>query len=513
MKALFSIFILKLIAITLCAGQTIEPSIANQYDRNWEIESGIYRVMKNGKVGIVRANGEIIIPCDFNQVWNLDDKGFFRVLKAGKAGIYNINGQVIIPPEYDQVWAFKDDLAKVLKNGKLGYFNLQGAHIVPCEYQQIWSFENKRARVLRQGKIGYIDTNGNEIIPCEYQQIWAFEDDRARILKNGKVGYIDSIGNEVIPPMYTHIWAFEDGKAKALLDGQMLWIDTKGHPLDIPVPENIIEENTSSSTVEKGKKEFVIENESGHKTKIRILGGNIVISEQENDTHIEIGANDDNWRRTVNRRFKGHYTGLEIGFNNYMSYDNSTNLPPDDAYMELNAGKSTSYAINAFQWSMGLNRRGNLGLVTGLGIEWNNYHLSGPNLLTKDEAGYLTYNISTRPLDKNKLVTTHLNIPLLLEFQIPTHHHRKAFYISAGAIGGMRINSYTRTIYDDSEEPHKQKRKGNYNIRQFRYGAMARMGYRAINLYSTYYFSSLFEASKGPELYPVSIGLSLYFDL
>ncbi|WP_430816757.1 WG repeat-containing protein [Carboxylicivirga sp. RSCT41] len=514
-KLLVTTILLLLIPLFGMQAQTIEPEIASLYERHWEIESGIYRVLKDGKVGIIKANGEIIVPCEYNQVWNLDDNGFFRVLKSGKAGVFHISGQIIIPTEYDQVWPFNDGLAKVLKHGKLGYFNKEGEQVVPCEYQQIWAFDNDRARVLRAGKIGYIDRNGNEIIPCEYQQIWSFEDGKARILKDGKVGYIDYMGNEIIPPMYSHIWEFEDGKAKALLEGQMVWINESGQPLDIPIPTNDYDESPSTKITTKGnkEKEVLIEDEDGNKTHIRILGGDIVVNEKGNDTYIEIGGRDRDRYRYRSRRFKGHYTGIEFGFNNYVTYNNSTSLPASDSYMELDAGKSNTWAINAIQWSIGLDRRGNIGLVTGLGIEWNNYHFSNPIILTKDDEGNITYEDATRPLDKNKLVTTHLNVPLLMEFQIPTNRHRNSFYFSAGGIGGMRINSYNRIVYDDNEAPHKQKKKGSYNIQKFRYGAMVRMGYRAINLYGTYYFSTLFEENKGPELYPVSVGLSVYLDL
>ncbi|MCU4156011.1 WG repeat-containing protein [Carboxylicivirga sp. A043] len=512
----------KLLAISLllftfslftASSQTIEPEIASLYERHWEIKPGIYRVLKDGKVGIVQASGEIIVPCEYNQVWNLDDNGFFRVLKSGKAGVFHISGQIIIPAEYDQVWPFNNGLAKVLKQGKLGYFNKQGHQVVPCEYQQIWAFDNGRARVLRAGKIGYIDESGNEIIPCEYQQIWSFENGKARILKDGKVGYIDYMGNEIIPPMYTHIWAFDEGKAKVLLEGQMVWIDESGQPLDLPVPQNDYVEPSSTKVTTKGKdeKEVLIEDENGNKTHIRILGGDIVVNERGNDTYIEIGGEKRDRYRYRNHRFKGHYTGVEFAFNNYLNYNNETVSASD--FMALDAGKSNSWAINAIQWSIGLDRRGNIGLVTGLGIEWNNYHFSNPILLTKDADGNITYEDATRPLDKNKLVTTHLNMPLLMEFQVPTNRYGNTFYFSAGAIGGMRINSYNRIVYDDNDNPHKQKKKGSYNVQQFRYGAMVRMGYRAINLFGTYYFSTLFEENKGPELYPVSVGLSIYLDI
>ncbi|MBR8537120.1 WG repeat-containing protein [Carboxylicivirga sediminis] len=511
----FAAILLTLLLTSLSlSAQTITPEVASIYERHWEIESGIYRVMKNGKVGIIKAGGQIIVPCEYNQVWNLDDDGFFRVLKSGKAGVYHISGEIIIPAEYDQVWPFSDELAKVLKQGKLGYFNKQGEQIIPCQYQQIWAFENGKARVLKNGKVGYIDSLGNEIIPCEYQQIWAFEDGKARVLKNGKVGYIDTTGNEIIPPIYTHIWAYEDGKAKALLDGQMIWIDEMGHPLDLPAPENdYSRSNSQSSVTERNEKEIIVEDEDGNKTHIKVLGSDIVINEKGKNTYIEIGGRNRDKYREYHRRFKGHYTGVEFGFNNYVTYSGSTNLPADDSFMELNSGRSNSFAINALQWSIGLDRRGNIGLVTGLGIEWNNYHFSNPIILTKDANGNISFEDAARPLDKNKLVTTHLNVPLLMEFQIPTNHRRQPFYISAGGIGGMRINSYNRIVYDDSEDPHKQKKKGAYNLQKFRYGGMVRIGYRAINLYGTYYFSTLFEENKGPELYPVSVGLSIYLDI
>jgi len=331
------------------------------------------------------------------------------------------------------------------------------------------------------------------------------------------VGYIDPTGNEIIPPMYTHIWAFEDGKAKALLDGQMVWIDENGHPLDLPVPENDFNQPSSTKVITKGskEKEVLIEDDNGNKTHIKILGSDIVINEKGRDTYIEIGGKERDRYRVRRHHFKGHYTGVEVGFNNFVTYDGSTSLPPDDSFMELNAGRSNTWAINAFQWSIGLDRRGNIGLVTGLGIEWNNYHFSNDMLLGKDDDGNIieTPVPDDRPLEKNKLVTTHLNVPLLMEFQIPTNRYRNSVYFSAGAIGGMRINSYNRIIYDDNLDPHKQKKKGSYNIQKFRYGAMVRMGYRAINLYGTYYFSTLFEENKGPELYPVSVGLSVYLDL
>ncbi|MBS2098694.1 WG repeat-containing protein [Carboxylicivirga linearis] len=510
-KIYMFLFILLVCPLFSIQAQTTTDSVLLKYDRHWEIKEGLYRVMLDNKMGVVKSNGDIIVPCQFNQVWNIDSEGFFRVLKKGKAGVYHESGKVIIPAEYDQIWSFNNGWAKVMQNGKLGYFNREGLAVVPCVYQQIWSFENGRARVLKEGKVGYINEKGFEIIPPAYQQIWSFENGRARILKDGKVGYIDEEGNEVIAPIYSHIWNFEDGKAKALLDGQMVWIDEKGQLLDIPIDQTEAKE-TEIEERQTTQKQIVIEDDWGNETRVRIPGGKVIIKEDGNNTYVEIGTgNSKKQYRYKDRRFNGHFTGIELGFANYVSADGTTHLPDDASYLTLNDAQSFSLGLNFLQWSIGLQRRGNIGLVSGLGIEHTRYRLAGPYIITKDENGNTSYNTSDRNIKTNQLTTTYINAPLLLEMQIPTGHYRP-FYISGGVIGGFRINSFSRVKYNDNEGPGKEKKTSDFNIRDWRYGVMVRMGYRAINLFGTYYLSTMFEDNKGPEIYPVSVGISIGID-
>jgi hypothetical protein len=59
---------------------------------------------------------------------------------------------------------------------------------------------------------------------------------------------------------------------------------------------------------------------------------------------------------------------------------------------------------------------------------------------------------------------------------------------------------------------HKRKMKDISGIPSLRYGFMAKAGYGSVSLYGTYYPVSLFDANKGPELYPYSVGLMINFD-
>ena len=76
-------------------------------------------------------------------------------------------------------------------------------------------------------------------------------------------------------------------------------------------------------------------------------------------------------------RFRGHWSGLELGFNNWVTSDKSQALPSDIDYMTLNSGKSSNFNLNFTQLSIGITRH--IGFVTGLGLNWNNYRFEGNN--------------------------------------------------------------------------------------------------------------------------------------
>jgi len=55
----------------------------------------------------------------------------------------------------------------------------------------------------------------------------------------------------------------------------------------------------------------------------------------------------------------------------------------------------------------------------------------------------------------------------------------------------------------------KSKNHDDFNINPFRYGATARIGYKGLNLFGTYYFSSFYKDNRGPMMNPFTIGIGL----
>jgi len=186
-------------------------------------------------------------------------------------------------------------------------------------------------------------------------------------------------------------------------------------------------------------------------------------------------------------------------------------LSPDNAYMDLNTGRSWNFNLNFLEYGLGFGTD-KIGLVTGLGLEWNNYHFDhNNNIIENDEGRIVEYIpdivVEGGNLDKSKLQTTYLTMPLLMEFQIPAG--KKRVFINGGVIGGVKLTSKTKMVYRESGDKQKDKVKDDFNLSSVRYGFTVRAGYRALKLHATYYPTSLFEEGKGPELYPFSVGLTV----
>jgi hypothetical protein len=238
------------------------------------------------------------------------------------------------------------------------------------------------------------------------------------------------------------------------------------------------------------------------------LEGKKVMWEKFNDTASPFKEKDEEKNEKSDngrRHFRGHWSGLEIGLNNYTTSGNSMVLPSDINYMNLNSSKSINFNLNLPQISIGFTRH--VGLVTGLGINWNNYRFEGNNSIEKDINGMIVPLTPNGILKKSKLATVYLTLPLLLEMQLPVENHH--FNVAAGFIGALKLGSHTKMVMEGA---HDIKSFDDFNLNLMRYGATARVGYGNLQLYGTYYLTPLFEKGMGPggyDLFPFEIGISL----
>lgn len=210
------------------------------------------------------------------------------------------------------------------------------------------------------------------------------------------------------------------------------------------------------------------------------------------------------------RSFRGHLTGIEFGLSNYR-YNSSMTLPDDISYMNLNTSCSNAFNITFSQLNMGFSR--NIGIVTGIGLNWDNYRFEYRNNITVGPDGFITEYIPVNPVPvkRSKFSVLYLNVPALLEIQIPAGY-RNHLNVAAGVIGGLKLNAWTKVVFEDKD---KARVKGDYNLNLLRAGFTARAGYRNFMIFGTYYFTPWFQDLKGPDGYnlePFQIGIALTFN-
>ncbi len=281
---------------------------------------------------------------------------------------------------------------------------------------------------------------------------------------------------------------------------------------------------------------------SGSRDATRISLGNVKVEVIDGDSITMVVAGrsisvDDkgnvNVKRTKPRKFNGHWAGVELGFNGLLTPDFNMNYPKQDAYLDLRMEKSINVNVNFYEQNIRLNKAGNVGLVSGLGLSWNNYRFANNVFITPDSLelkGYYMEGISTR---KSKLTNLYLTVPLIFEVQTKGKRTVEKMHFAAGVIGGWRVRTHTKIFYNEPNAEFRlrdpesgqllplvmkspggsgriiDKNHDSFHMRPFKLDATVRAGWGIINLYANYSLTSLFVTDRGPELYPFSVGICL----
>ncbi|NTV83204.1 MAG: PorT family protein, partial [Bacteroidales bacterium] len=232
-------------------------------------------------------------------------------------------------------------------------------------------------------------------------------------------------------------------------------------------------------------------------------------------------------------KFNGHWAGVDIGFNGYVNSDFNMNFPREEEYLDLRMEKSIATNLNFFEQNIPLAKNQKWGIVTGLGLAFNDYKFLRPTRLSMDSSsleGFLYDDISIR---KSKLSMYYLTLPVLFEFQTAPAYHKDGFHINLGVVIGARLSSHTKVYYNElntdfnltqynpetgkyevayagiSPNDPKEHHYGDWFLQPFKFDASMRIGWNFLNFWANYSLNTLFREGKGPELYPWSAGITL----
>jgi len=210
-------------------------------------------------------------------------------------------------------------------------------------------------------------------------------------------------------------------------------------------------------------------------------------------------------------KFEGHWAGIEFGINSFAQKDYSNYSEGEKGFMDNNLIRSNTLNLNILQYSKGIQQnRKTIGLVTGVGLCFQSYRF-GNDITIKTDENRKVYpeSLFFDSNQKSKLSLFYLEVPLLMEFQVPVKNNADRLYLSVGLTGARRLETHTKVKYRKDGKREKLKSPGDYSIQDYKFAGAFRIGYRWINLFASYDLVPLFENHKGPELYPFSVGIKL----
>lgn len=265
-----------------------------------------------------------------------------------------------------------------------------------------------------------------------------------------------------------------------------------------------------STYVKLGDRRPIEVTDESDSTRIRVGDREISIVERNEDTDVYFDRvdKDDSFSP---KKFRGHWSGVEWGLNNFLDEGNTLSREGESLFMDLNTSRSWGISMNIAQYSLGFGTS-HAGLLTGLGLEYNNYFFDRAITLKENGEDYIVPDtLVSDHLSKSKLTTSFLRIPLILEIQLPGNTRSHRVYLSGGIIGGLKLGSHTKVLYKDDSGKNKDKNNDDFNISPFRFGMTARAGYGNLAVYADYYFTPFYIEDKGPALHPFTVGLSFSF--
>jgi len=230
-------------------------------------------------------------------------------------------------------------------------------------------------------------------------------------------------------------------------------------------------------------------------------------------------------------KYRGHWAGIDLGFNGYVTPDFNMNFSPKEDYMNINTARSLVVNLNPFELNVNLCKN-HFGFTTGIGFQLDNYYFTNNYVMLKDSATLVAYKVQDKDrnyvtLKQNKMFNSYITLPLLFEYQTNSHRHLNSFHVTLGVIGGIRLGSYTKQVYKNTDQTYYLvdnagnpiasyyverpvvRTYGSYHLSPFMLDATFRIGWSYLNLWATCGITQLFQNGKGPEVFPLNIGITL----
>jgi hypothetical protein len=202
------------------------------------------------------------------------------------------------------------------------------------------------------------------------------------------------------------------------------------------------------------------------------------------------------------------WAGFGVNANGFMNASKQLATASELGFLALDPAKSIGFQLNFAEKRFPI-INDYLGVVTGLGLNWNRYSIKGDydfNVVNDT----LVANVTGVNYAKNVLSSTYLQAPLLLQIST-SKNPNQAWNISAGVVGGIRVDARQMQKWEADGKKNKDKTKDDFQFNPFQASLMATVGYGDWSLYMTYGLSDIFNEGSAPKVRGVNAGILLSF--
>lgn len=219
--------------VDTATGEIIIDAATNNYSRAWVFSEGLAAVEKEGKIGFINEQNEVVIPFVFDYSYEpemhdigyLFHDGYCTMTNAeGKMGIIDRAGNWTVKPEYDQIWAPQElGYRTVIKGDKYGILDssLRLKYEAVYDYAGVYTSEGNFV-LMRDNRMWQEDNDGKVVVPFMYESStllcyptevedgdWYYYNGISDYMKyrvNGKYGILNRhTGKPLTPAIYDDI--------------------------------------------------------------------------------------------------------------------------------------------------------------------------------------------------------------------------------------------------------------------------------------------------------------------
>lgn len=261
-----------------------------------------------------------------------------------------------------------------------------------------------------------------------------------------------------------------------------------------------VDPNTNDSIVIVIDDPVVTEGEDS--TEVKVGNIRIVIGD---DSGISIGSKDDD--DDDDKGSEVEFMALDLGITNFISSDGIGVDAAGDPRLELTPFRPGAHVALHFLPSKFKLIGNAFSVKTALTVDFNNYYFKNDITLVprQDQLAILDPDPEAVPFRRNKLATSHFQIPLLLHFDTNPKSD-ESFKFSVGGYAGVLWGTHSKQRDDNGD---LVKIRDDFNLNPWRYGLMARIDVRWLRLYAQYNLSEMFKDGEGPSTQTFNIGLNI----